>query len=541
MSEATPVFELWRAGILTFEAAGTYDNPFLDVEIWAAFSAPSGRVIRREAYWDGGNVWRVSFAPTEPGAWAYTLEAPEKTGLDGRAGALEAVPYEGELAIYQHGFLKVSDNGRYFEHADGTPFFWLGDTHWEASWGERWDESNHPGMQSQFCGMVDKRVSQGYTVYQTNLRSDMGPGVNHFWMEGEHPGERGERDLPNVEFFQNELDRRMAYIADAGLVNALGQAWCFAINREGGIEHQKHLARYILARYGALPIVWTLAGETAGYDLTPEVHQRHVDRWREVALEIERRDGYGTLQTAHYTNERPFADYYQDESWFDFTLNQAGHGDYLITEQDYADFFAKHPGKPFVEGEAMYELCSTLEEMGTRLCTADLLRRVAYMSIQLGGAGFTYGAQGIWDNVWEKVKEMNPFFAIFNRFNVTWVEAVDAPGATQMGYMRRFYEDVRFWELAPVTASDGGNLFANKTPLATATADRARIVAYYGDTARRSLKIDGIDDAAIYRARWFDPREGTYAEGEEVRAQEGTLTLPAKPNLGDWLVVLEHV
>ena len=86
MSEATPVFELWRAGILTFEAAGTYDNPFLDVEIWAAFSAPSGRVIRREAYWDGGNVWRVSFAPTEPGAWAYTLEAPEKTGLDGRAG-----------------------------------------------------------------------------------------------------------------------------------------------------------------------------------------------------------------------------------------------------------------------------------------------------------------------------------------------------------------------------------------------------------------------------------------------------------------------
>ena len=67
MSEVTPVFELWRAGILTFEAAGTYDNPFLDVEIWAAFSAPSGRVIRREAYWDGGNTWRISFAPTEPG------------------------------------------------------------------------------------------------------------------------------------------------------------------------------------------------------------------------------------------------------------------------------------------------------------------------------------------------------------------------------------------------------------------------------------------------------------------------------------------
>ncbi len=27
--------------------------------------------------------------------------------------------------------LKVSPNGRYLTRADGTPFFWLGDTAWE--------------------------------------------------------------------------------------------------------------------------------------------------------------------------------------------------------------------------------------------------------------------------------------------------------------------------------------------------------------------------------------------------------------------------
>src|SRR5699024_1839409 len=97
-------------------------------------------------------------------------------------------------------------------------------------------------------------------------------------------------------------------------------------------QHQKNLARYLVARYGALPMVWTLAGETAGYE--PGEARRRVDGWREVALLIQKLDGYGQLQTAHYTNERPFAEYYQDEDWFDFALNQAGHGDYPIGLDD---------------------------------------------------------------------------------------------------------------------------------------------------------------------------------------------------------------
>ena len=71
---------------------------------------------------------------------------------------------------------------------------------------------------------------------------------------------------------------------------------------------------------------------------------------------------YGTLQTAHYTNERPFADYYYDESWFDFVLNQAGHGDFPINPSWYRTYRKKHGTKPFIEGESLYEYCSTLEE-----------------------------------------------------------------------------------------------------------------------------------------------------------------------------------
>ena len=57
--------EQWRQIILSFESKKTYNNPFLDVSIWSVFTGPSGRRIRREAYWDGGNTYRIAFAPTE--------------------------------------------------------------------------------------------------------------------------------------------------------------------------------------------------------------------------------------------------------------------------------------------------------------------------------------------------------------------------------------------------------------------------------------------------------------------------------------------
>ena len=31
---------------------------------------------------------------------------------------------------WEHGKLQVSANHRYLQHADGTPFFWLGETAW---------------------------------------------------------------------------------------------------------------------------------------------------------------------------------------------------------------------------------------------------------------------------------------------------------------------------------------------------------------------------------------------------------------------------
>ncbi len=531
------VAEQWRQIILPFTSAHRFDNPFLDARLCARFTGPSGRVIEREAYWDGGDSYKVAFAPTEPGEWRWRLSAPKETGLDGASGAVECVPYAGEHAIYRHGFLRVSQNRRYLEHADGTPFFWLGDTHWAFAYGERWDESNHPAMDSMFRGMVDRRVQQGYTVYQTNLRSDEtsadggGAGDSLYWDKS------CKDDVPNVTFYQNELDRRMLYIADSGLVNALGLAWFSAV--QNGTQHMKHLARYIIARYGALPIVWTLAGEAAGYFPGPP-RERFIRGWREVALYIEQTDGYDHLQSAHSTNERPFADYYHADGWHDFTMNQAGHGDYPVNAHWYRRFHAEHTTKPFIESESLYEFVSTLEENGSRLCTPYMVRRAAYLAMQTGACGYTYGAQGIWDNLWEPHDE-NLIGGGFNRFGIPWYKAIDGEAGEQMGILRRFYEENRFWELIPHNEEEvaTANPFDARAPLASATADSARWVLYYTENITwRQARITGFC-AAPYVGTWVDPRTGEKRPAGEYVPEDGALVMPKRPTIEDWLLVLE--
>ena len=510
--------EQYRTLRLYFETQ--IEDPYFNCELKAIFTNGKTSIVR-EAYWDGFQKMGIAFSPVLLGDWQYRLESNDSE-LNGKTGWIECVPYSGTLDIYKHGFIKVSPDKRYFTYADGTPFFWLGDTHWEFAYKEKWDQSNHPHMDSMFKGMVDLRKKQGYTVYQTNLRSDelMG-GKEHYWKE----------NRPNVSFYQNELDRRMEYIADAGLVNALGLAWFMSI--ENQVEKYKELASYIVARYGSYPMVYTIAGEVAGYEASKR--DFYIDQWKIIGEFIHHIDGYHHPLTAHYTNERPFATYYQDEEWMDFTLNQAGHGDYIIKASDYLNY---KKDKPFVEGEAFYEYCSTLEENGTRLCDEDMVRRVAYITIQSGGCGYTYGAQGIWDCVWEKGMENK--MSLFNRFDIPWYIAIDGNAGKQMAYFKQFYLDQHFEELYPYHTSQGAenDPFGKKMPMVTVSKDHTHWVFYYPASTRRSGVLNGFVPGN-YECMWFDPRNGQYRKEKDQIIEQSWKTI-SKPDEKDWCLVLKR-
>ncbi|NOX67416.1 MAG: DUF5060 domain-containing protein, partial [Chlorobi bacterium] len=122
----------WRVIEIELTSSVSYPNPFYDVDVEAIFTGPDGLVITRPAFWDGDSTWKIRFAPTEIGLWTMTTNATDasNSGLHNITTSVECVSYSGDMDIYKHGFLKVSDNGRYLTYDDGTPFFYLGDTHW---------------------------------------------------------------------------------------------------------------------------------------------------------------------------------------------------------------------------------------------------------------------------------------------------------------------------------------------------------------------------------------------------------------------------
>ena len=82
---------------------------------------PAGAQSIELLYPSGEPVWKVRFAPSEPGTWRFRLRATDARGST-------EYPSAGDLGFQvspsaSHGFLRVSQaDPRYFEFSDGTPF-----------------------------------------------------------------------------------------------------------------------------------------------------------------------------------------------------------------------------------------------------------------------------------------------------------------------------------------------------------------------------------------------------------------------------------
>ena len=131
---------------------------------------------------------------------------------------------------------------------------------------------------------------------------------------------------------------------------------------------------------------------------------------------------------------------------------------------------------------------------------------------------------------------------IFNRFDITWYEAIDGIGGEQMGYMKDFYDKAHFWEFNPYEDLDNKediNPFGKKTPLVSINENRDKMIIYYGDGARKTMKINGLKNGE-YAAMWFNPRTGEYSTAfENMKIVDGSWELPVKKEQGDWLMVVE--
>src|SRR5262249_52271138 len=132
--------------------------------------------------------------------------------LNGHKGHVTITAYTGNNPLLQHGMLRVSANKRYLEHADGTPFFWLGDTWWTGLS----DRLPWRGFQE----LTADRKAKGFTVVQITAGlvppGELCPQDPGCANEG---GAVWEPDFKRINpGYFDAADRRIQWLIDSGLV-----------------------------------------------------------------------------------------------------------------------------------------------------------------------------------------------------------------------------------------------------------------------------------------------------------------------------------
>lgn len=431
----------------TFEAKNTYDDPFNQVTLDVQFVEPSGKQLQVPAFWAGTNVWKVRYASAEPGVHKFRTECSAKTdpGLHGIEGHIEVQPYTGTNPLYLHGPLKLSSNRRFMEHRDGTPFFWLGDTWWMGL-------THRLGWPEDFQTLAADRKVKGFNVIQivAGLYPDMHPFDPRGANEAGQPWETNYARI-RPEYF-NAADRRFQYLVDQGFTPCIVGAWGYFIPWMG-VEKARQHWRNLVARYGALPVVWCVAGEAnlpwylaKGF---PYDERQQVKHWTEVARYLREADPFDRLITIHPTGIGRLSsrNVINDLSLIDFDMLQTPHGQHdavAPTVQTVRDSYSDKPVMPVINGEASYEMLSDT-------LPTEWTRRMFWLSVMNGAPGHTYGANGIWQvNRPGRPHGPSPHHTSADGYGkIPWQEAMHLPGSGQVALGKRLMEQFPWQEFIP--------------------------------------------------------------------------------------------
>ena len=103
----------------------------------------------------------------------------------------QIVPHHGQSVDLSHGRLMVSENKRFLQFQDGTPFFYLGDTGWELFHRLTYDEAEK---------YLENRRQKGFTVIQAVILAEL-DGLNTPNRNGERPFINNDPTKPNEKYF----------------------------------------------------------------------------------------------------------------------------------------------------------------------------------------------------------------------------------------------------------------------------------------------------------------------------------------------------
>lgn len=432
----------------SFTAQKNYKDPFNEIDLDVIVTDEKGNSWKVPAFWGGGNVWRVRFAAPEIGIYTYmsVCSDTEDAGLNGVCGELEIEAYTGNNPLYKYGQIRVMPDGHHLMHEDGKPFLWLGDTWWMVF-------SSRVNGTDEIEYLTRDRAEKGFTIIQV---------IDGLWCDVHAYDRRGkneegycwEADWARINpYFYDSADVKMAAIVNAGLVPVMAGSWGFYM-KDMGVEKMKKHYRYMVARYASYPVIWNLAGETCMPAYYGDTHDpddprsagpKRKQEWAEILDYLLDIDPYHRTSLAHETAgvmpERGLPN--QDK--LDIVMFQGTHSQSHRAIAEAVNFVeplvALKPPRPVINGETCYE--GMLNN-----CGPEIQRMIFWNTVLKGGAGFTYGAQG----VWAASHENDPFgpsaYGMTWGYH-TWQKASQFDGGKQIGAARKYLGRFKWWALQP--------------------------------------------------------------------------------------------
>jgi len=514
---------------VTLTTEKTYANPFMEVTLDALITAPDGRQFKVPAFWAGGNQWRFRCASGSVGTHTYRTECsdPKTPKLHGVEGKIEVVPYRGENPLYRHGPIRVAKDQRHFAYADGTPFFWLGDTWWK----NLCKRMTWEGFQE----LTADRKAKGFSVIQIvcGPYPDEGAFEARWENEGGKPYETKDFIVVNPKYF-DDVDRRIKHLVDAGMVPAIVGAWgrgdCDAMQAVGAAGLKRHW-RNLIARYGAYPVVWILAGEIA------DGTKWGQGPWAEVATYVRGLDPYHHPLTCHTSPGNGRRGASGDVKLIDYDMVGGNHDAPTAVSAETLAILtsacATTPPMPVLVGETCYE---GHMQQGFQ----DVQRHVFWMYILNGAAGHTYGAAG----VWHASVDGDPGCA--NVYDwTTWREGMNYPGSTQLGLGKKLLEKYPWARFEPHPEWVESGCYAAGIPgeVRFIYLPRRNIYNWTGPT------VKNLEPDVDWHVYYFDPATGRKFDRGTIKAQVKAGDKTAKPidfkqnvpSPQDWVLVFERV
>jgi hypothetical protein len=512
--EAVPLWTQWEK---SFEAV-TDVPPDPATGLIVRLLSPSGKRHIVSAFFDGGKTWRVRFMPNEAGRWRYrTIAYPGYPGLSQQRGEFQCVRGRVGNRFTQHGAVQVARSRTHFAHADGTPFFFLGDTVWNGALMSAKDDWN------QF---LNDRVAKKFTAIQFIMESPWRSAPTD--ADGRATFTGREKIEINTQAFKR-IDERIDAINARGLLAVPVLIWSNHRDDPGKFLPESEvirLAKYMIARYGAHHVIWILAGDDRYVG-------ENAERWKRIGRAVFEYPRAPVMM--HPQGMQLPTDVFQSEQWISAIGYQSGHGDDANTLRwihsgPVMQAWSQPPLRPFLNIEPPYE--DHVAYQSKQRHTDYTMRRACYWSLMNApAAGLTYGAHGIWS--WE-TSAAEPLNHKGTGIAKPWHEAMLLPGSTQMKYLAEFFTALPWTRLRPAQellfAQPGADdpakfISAMRTPSGNVA------IFYLPAGGEVHLRPETFSDRT--KAEWFNPRDGK----RQLAKVPGNGRYVA-PDAQDWLLTV---